>query len=39
IQNLEVVKVIADRNLILVKGSIPGPKNSCVLVSTAVKKN
>lgn len=37
IQNLEIVKVDADRNLILVKGSVPGPKNSCVLVSTAVK--
>jgi len=39
IQNLEVVKVVAERNLILVKGSVPGPKNGCVLVTTAVKKN
>jgi len=39
IQNLEIVKVDADRNLILVKGSVPGPKNSYVVVSTAVKKN
>jgi len=39
IQNLEVVKVDADRNLILVKGSIPGPKNSYVVVRTAVKSN
>lgn len=38
IQNLEVVKVDTDRNLILVKGSIPGPKNSLVVVRTAVKK-
>lgn len=38
IQNLEVVKIDADRNLILVKGSVPGPKNSYVVVSTAVKK-
>ncbi|ATO49566.1 MULTISPECIES: 50S ribosomal protein L3 [Brevibacillus] len=38
IQNLEVVKVDTDRNLILVKGSIPGPKNSYVVVRTAVKK-
>lgn len=37
IQNLEVVKIDADRNLILVKGSIPGPKNSYVSVSAAVK--
>ncbi|WP_232699795.1 50S ribosomal protein L3 [Brevibacillus daliensis] len=38
IQNLEVVKIDSDRNLILVKGSIPGPKNSYVVVRTAVKK-
>jgi len=37
IQNLEVVKVDAERNLILVKGSVPGPKNSYVVVETAVK--
>jgi len=37
IQNLEVVKVVEDRNLILVKGSIPGPKNSYVVVRSAVK--
>ncbi len=39
VQNLEVVKVVEDRNLILVKGSIPGPKNSYVVVRSAVKKN
>lgn len=38
IQNLEVVKVDAERNIILVKGSIPGPKNSFVNVNQAVKK-
>ncbi|MGC5327790.1 50S ribosomal protein L3 [Brevibacillus sp. SYSU BS000544] len=38
IQNLEVVKIDAERNLILVKGSVPGPKNSYVVVRTAVKK-
>ncbi|MBN3523747.1 50S ribosomal protein L3 [Paenibacillus apiarius] len=38
IQNLEVVKVDAERNVILVKGSIPGPKNSFVNVKQAVKK-
>lgn len=37
IQNLEVVKIDTDRNLILVKGSVPGPKNSLVVVRTAVK--
>ncbi len=39
IQNLEIVKVDAERNLILVKGSVPGPKNSLVVVRTAVKKS
>lgn len=37
IQNLEIVKVDADNNLLLVKGSIPGPRNSYVVVKTAVK--
>lgn len=30
IQNLEIVKILADKNLILVKGSIPGAKGSFV---------
>ncbi len=30
IQNLSVLKVMADKNLILVSGSVPGPKNSIV---------
>jgi len=37
VQNLQVVKVIADKNLILVKGSIPGSRGSLVTVRTAVK--
>ncbi|UHA71703.1 50S ribosomal protein L3 [Paenibacillus sp. 481] len=37
IQNLEVIKVDTERNVILVKGSIPGPKNSFVNVKQAVK--
>ncbi|WP_018131280.1 50S ribosomal protein L3 [Effusibacillus pohliae] len=37
VQNLEVVKVDPERNLLLVKGSVPGPKNSFVTVKTAVK--
>ncbi|HHY09335.1 MAG TPA: 50S ribosomal protein L3 [Firmicutes bacterium] len=37
IQNLEVIKVDQDRNLLLVKGSIPGVKGSLVLVRQAVK--
>ncbi|WP_068777677.1 50S ribosomal protein L3 [Paenibacillus sp. FJAT-26967] len=38
LQNLQVIKVDADRNVILVKGSIPGPRNSYVSVKSAVKK-
>ena len=37
IQNLTVVRVDADRNLLLVKGAIPGPNQSIVTVKTAVK--
>lgn len=36
-QNLEVVRVDGDRNLILVKGSVPGAKGSKVLIKPAVK--
>jgi large subunit ribosomal protein L3 len=38
IQNLEVIRVDAERNVILVKGSIPGPKNALVKVKLTVKK-
>jgi len=37
VQNLEVVKVDTERNLLLIKGSVPGPKNTFVTVQTAVK--
>ena len=37
IQNLEIVKVDADQNLILVKGAVPGPKKACVLLKESVK--
>lgn len=37
IQNLEVVRVDADDNLILVKGSVPGPKKSLVTLRESVK--
>lgn len=38
LQNLQIIKVDAERNVLLVKGSIPGPKNSYVSVKSAVKK-
>ncbi len=36
-QNLEVVRVDSERNVILVKGAVPGPKGGDVLVRPAVK--
>ena len=37
IQNLEVVKIVPENNLLLIKGSIPGAKKSLVIVKNAVK--
>ncbi|MEI3607886.1 50S ribosomal protein L3 [Pseudogracilibacillus sp. SE30717A] len=39
IQNLEVVKVDAERNVLLIRGNIPGAKKSLVKITTAVKGN
>ena len=38
IQNLEVVDVDLENNVILVKGNVPGPKQSLVMIRTSVKK-
>ena len=38
IQNLEVVSVDLENNVILIKGNVPGPKKSLVMIKTAVKK-
>jgi large subunit ribosomal protein L3 len=37
IQLLEVARVDAERSLIMVKGSVPGAKNSAVIVRPSVK--
>ena len=37
IQNLEIVSVDVENNAILVKGNVPGAKNSLVIIKTAVK--
>ncbi len=37
IQNLEVIRVDAEQNLILVKGAVPGPKKSILTIRDAVK--
>ena len=37
IQNLEIVQIDINNNVILVKGNVPGPKKSLVLIKSAVK--
>jgi large subunit ribosomal protein L3 len=37
VQNLEIVKVDAERNLILIKGNVPGAKKSLLKIKSAVK--
>ena len=38
VQNLEVVRVDAEKNLLLVKGSVPGPKKGLVTIKETVKE-
>ena len=38
VQNLEVVKVLEDKNLILVKGAIPGPKGGLVTIKDTTRR-
>ncbi len=37
VQNLQVVRVDADKNLLLVKGAVPGPKQALVTIKETVK--
>ena len=37
VQNLEVVRVDAEKNLLLIKGSVPGPKKALVTIKESVK--
>ncbi len=37
VQNLQVVRVDAERNLLIVRGAVPGPKNSLLIVKNSVK--
>jgi large subunit ribosomal protein L3 len=39
VMNLTVVEVISDRNLLLVRGSVPGAKNGLVMIRRAAKGN
>ena len=38
VQNLEIVRVDAENNLLLVKGSVPGPKKSLITIKETVKQ-
>jgi len=37
VQNLDVVKVDAERNLMLVKGAVPGAKGGLLMIKDTVK--
>lgn len=37
VQNLEVVRVYPDKNLLLVKGAVPGPKGGLLMIKKSVK--
>jgi len=37
VQNLSVVKVDAERGLLLVKGAVPGPKGGLLVIKNSVK--
>ena len=39
LQNLTIAKVDSERELILVRGNVPGPKKGFVVIKTAVKAN
>jgi large subunit ribosomal protein L3 len=39
VQNLEIVKVDAERNLLAIKGAVPGPRGGLLVVKNAVKAN
>lgn len=37
IQNLEIVRADAEKNLLLIKGAVPGPKGSVLVIKDSVK--
>ncbi|MFZ5596988.1 MAG: 50S ribosomal protein L3 [Bacillota bacterium] len=39
VQNLEVVKVDAERNILAIKGAVPGPRGGLVIIKDSVKAN
>ena len=39
VQNLKVVEVDTENNLLIIKGSVPGKKNSTIIIKDSIKKN
>ena len=39
VQNLEIVAVYPEKNVLLISGSVPGPKKGLVVVKSAIKAN
>src|SRR3954447_19231096 len=39
VQNLEIVKIDTDRNLLLIKGNVPGAKKALLKIKSAIKGN
>ena len=37
VQNLEIVKIDTERNLLLIKGAVPGPNGGLLIVRNTVK--
>ena len=37
VQNLEIVKIDAEKNIIAIKGAVPGAKGSVVVITDSVK--
>ena len=37
IQNLDIIKIDAEKNIIAIKGAIPGPKGGLVIIKNSVK--
>jgi len=38
VQNLEIVQVMAEKNIILVKGAVPGPKRGTLIIKQSIKQ-
>lgn len=39
VQNLKIEKILADKNIVLIRGAVPGATNSLVIIKNAIKKS